>query len=320
MYFYLSEPFQARGDFSAMPLTDLQSILDSIPKAVEEIHEKPVPIMVTLQPIPGRSDPVYALEKGIIKETLKAFAQLDDIRARFDTVNDSARSHKDIIPTLCNSIRTAFDDFSNKSVTYRWKLADYLKAYYAGKNPPAKDRTDLTDGVLELVKDQLTSVKLRNHLVDLEQAYRDFEDVEDVAKLTGFQGLTSFDDLADFIRECKVGDKFALFLVPPPAHPIEVDALSYIASLFRIGWAIFSEAKLKQFVCYVEDNNARERLQKVLINHDLFNTFDRTIAIRVERLRTDVSFEKQQFDNLNTTLPPPLIVFEPNLATSGAPM
>jgi hypothetical protein len=292
-----------------MPLTDLQSILDSIPKAVKEIHNKPVPIMVTLQPIPGRNDPVYALEKVTVNETLKAFAKLDDVRARFNAVHDSARQtgHKDIIPVLAQSIYTALDDFTNKSVVYTWKLADYLKAYYAGENPPTKDRTDLVDGVLKLVKDQLKSVEL------LEQAYRDFEDIEDVAKLTGFQNLTSFDDLADLIRECKVGDKFALFLVPPPVHPIEVDALSYIASLFQMGSIIFNEAKLKQFVCYVEDNNARKKLQNVLINDDLFNTFDRTIAIRVERLRTDVSFEKQQFDDLNTTLPSPLIVYESNL-------
>ena len=292
-----------------MPLTDLQSILDSIPKAVKEIHDKPVPIMVTLQPIPGRNDPVYALEKATVNDTLKAFAQLDDIRARLNAVNDSARQtgHKDIIPAFVHFIYTALDDFTNKSVVYTWKLADYLKAYYAGKNPPTKDRTDLVDGVLKLVKDQLKSVEL------LEQAYRDFEDVEDVAKLAGFQSLTSFDDLADFIRECKVGDKFGLFLVPPPVHPIEVDALSYIASLFRMGSIIFTEAKLKPFVCYLEDNNARKKLQNVLVNDDLFKTFDRTIAILVERLRTDVSFEKQQFDDLNTTLPSPLVVFESNL-------
>ena len=293
-----------------MPLTDLQSILDSIPKAVKDIHDKPVPIMVTLQPIPGRNDPVYALDKVTVNDTLKAFAQLDDIRARLNVVNDSARQtgHKDIIPALVHFIYTALDDFTNKSVVYTWKLADYLKAYYAGENPPTKDRTDLVDGVLKLVKDQLKSVEL------LEQAYRDFEDIEDVAKLVaGFQGLTSFDDLADFIRECKVGDKFALFLVPPPVHPIDVDALSYIASLFRMGSIIFAEAKLKPFVCYLENNKARKKLQNVLINDDLFKTFDRTIAIRVERLRTDVSFENQEFDDLNTTPPLPLVVFESNL-------
>ena len=306
-----------------MPLTDLQSILDSIPKAVKEIHDKPVPIMVTLQPIPGRNDPVYALEKAIVNETLGAFAQLDDVRARFDAVNDSASqtSHKDIIPTLADSIRIALDDFTNKSMVYRWKLADYLKAYYAGNNPLPEDRTDLVTGVLELVQDQLKSVELRNHLVDLEQAYRDFEDIEDVAKLTGFQSLTSFEELADFILNCKVGDKFALFLIPPPVHPIEVDALSYIASLFWMGQFIFNEAKLKQFVCYVEDNNARKKLQNVLKNHDdLFNKFDRTIAIRVERLHTGLSFEIQQFEDLNAVLPPPRIAFEPNLDVSGSPL
>ena len=320
MYFYLSNPFQARGDFSAMPLTNLQSILDSIPKAVKEIHNKPVPIMVTLQPIPGRNDSVYALGKAIVNETLKVLAQLDDVRARFDAINDSAAEtgHKDIIPTLAVSIGTALDHFSNKSVEYKHKLAEYLKAYYAGENPPTEDRTDLMTGVLKLVNDQLESVKVRNHLVDLEEDYRFFEDVEDIAKLTGFQNLTSFDDFADFIRECKIGDKFALFLVPPPVHPIEVDALSYTASLFRVGWIIFNEAKLKQFVCYVEDNKARQKLQNILKNQeDLFNTFDRTIAIRVEKLQTGVSFEIQQIDNLDTRLP--IQFYEPYLELWGAP-
>lgn len=128
-----------------MPWTNLESILNSIPKAVAEIHDKPVPIMVTLQPIPDRDDSVYALDKAIVNKMLKAFTKLDDVRARFDAVNDSAleKNWKVIIPTLAKSIGAALKDFQNEFLECKEKLAKYLKDYYAGKNPLTKDRTDL---------------------------------------------------------------------------------------------------------------------------------------------------------------------------------
>ena len=307
---------QMYGNIPPEPLYDLESILNFIPTAAKKIGENPVPIMLTLQPIPKElieTKPIYALEDDIVDDTLQAFSKLDDIGARFIAINDSALASKALIPSLAKSIDDARKDFDSRKSKFQRQLLIFLQNYYKGIEPNPRE---FVKDVLNLVQDQLDPAKDKS-LIRLEQASHDFEDMAHVAKLAGFKVITSLAELHTLVTDLNPGDTIALFLVPPLLYPVNIDALSYIAVLLRVGRIIFKESGLEQYLCYVEDEDGRSKLQRALKEDDILKTFSRAMALRVTRREITVDLDHKHFDDLDVAVPPANHVYEPSLEVTN---
>ena len=117
---------------------NLRDVLDTFPKADASLSARPVPISVTLHPIPPhlhKGSPVYPLDTDFVDDVLRAFSILDDLASRFLVLEDRTKSLEGFIPELSRAARAVAAAHSQEHRKLLKALGAFLLEYQHGKAP-----------------------------------------------------------------------------------------------------------------------------------------------------------------------------------------